>query len=168
MAVASGKVGKREQFKRSLRKMRQKLKEPPQVKFMDKFSFTLGVLMIVVTEWILLKHPEKFMQLYTSTFAGLVVWRIFDFYKKGYILYMLDLCYYVNLSIFLQAFTDPENRAWFDINYCFAMGFVISAIVTWGNSLVFQSMDKLTSCFIHVMPSLCVHAMRYYLADMFR
>ena len=35
------------------------------------------------------------------------------------------------------------------------------AIVVWQNSLVFHSLDKLTSILIHAMPGLTLHLYRY-------
>ena len=132
MTITPEKCDKREKMKRSIRDVRQKLRQTrtPQVKTIDKISFTLGVLLIVITQWILLTYPKKFISYYTLIFVGLMVWRIFDYYRNGHIIYLLGFCYYVNISIILQAFTDPANKAWFDINYCFASGYVITAIIT--------------------------------------
>lgn len=41
------------------------------------------------------------------------------------------------------------------------MGVLMLAIVVWQNSLVFHSLDKLTSIFIHVFPPLTLHLYRW-------
>jgi hypothetical protein len=41
------------------------------------------------------------------------------------------------------------------------MGVLMLAIVVWQNSLVFHSLDKLTSILIHAMPGLTLHLYRY-------
>ena len=46
-------------------------------------------------------------------------------------------------------------------NYVLSMGVLMMAIVVWQNSLVFHSLDKLTSIFIHVFPPLTLHLYRY-------
>jgi hypothetical protein len=43
------------------------------------------------------------------------------------------------------------------------MGVLMLAIVVWQNSLVFHSLDKLTSILIHAMPGLTLHLYRYIL-----
>ena len=45
-------------------------------------------------------------------------------------------------------------------NYVLSMGVVMLAIVVWQNSLVFHSLDKLTSILIHSMPGLTLHLYR--------
>ena len=40
------------------------------------------------------------------------------------------------------------------------MGTLMSAVVMWQNSLVFHSLDKLTSFFLHFFPPLHLHLFR--------
>ena len=75
-------------------------------------------------------------------------------------LFMLDFCYYMNLSVAVQVNLFPNNLLWFKVNYVLCMGCLMIAIVTWQNSLVFHSIDKLTSIFLHVFPPLTMHLYR--------
>jgi hypothetical protein len=47
----------------------------------------------------------------------------------------------------------PANTVFFTSCYLLTMGPLASAIVTWRNSLVFHSLDKVTSLFIHICVS---------------
>ena len=61
----------------------------------------------------------------------------------------------------VQMYKYPSNgqlgRALFSI----ASGPLAGAIVMWRNSLVFHSMDKMTSMFIHILPSLVTFSKRW-------
>ena len=74
---------------------------------------------------------------------------------------MLDFCYFMNVSVLAQCFLFPDHVAWYKANYVLCMGVLMNAIVVWQNSLVFHSIDKLTSIYIHVLPPLTVHLYRW-------
>ena len=127
----------------------------------NKISFSLGILTIFSTQWILLTCPHQFKHFYALVFVALFLMRAVKYYGKGYEMFMLDLCYCVNWSILFQLYLDPENSTWFDINYGLAMGPIMHAILVFGFSLVLHSVEKMTCCAIHVLPPLFVHAIRY-------
>jgi len=147
------------------KRIRDHMKETPQVKMIDKFSFTLGVLAIVFSEWCLLRKPNIFPSFYLGLMTLLLIWRYVDYKAQKYELFMLDFCYFVNASVMLQSLAFPDNRVWFDVNYVMCTGPVCMAIVVWHNSLVFHSLDKVTSYFLHVMPTLVVHGIRWNTID---
>ena len=107
--------------------------------------------------------------------------RFQDYYAQKYHLFMLDFCYFMNLSVIVQTSIYPENMLWFKVsealcidfshrpyilqrpnqaNYVLCLGTLGSAIVMWQNSLVFHSLDKLTSFFLHFFPPLHLHLFR--------
>ena len=45
-------------------------------------------------------------------------------------------------------------------NYILCMGPLMFAIIVWKNSLVFHSLDKLTSFFLHAFPPITIHLLR--------
>ena len=57
---------------------------------------------------------------------------------------------------FLSPTLQRPNQA----NYVLCLGTLGSAIVMWQNSLVFHSLDKLTSFFLHFFPPLHLHLFR--------
>ena len=125
-----------------------------------RIAFSVGILVITLTQWTLLTCPEQFKHFYALVYASLFLKRFVRYYSRGYEMWLLDFCYYANTSIMLQPYVDPGNRTWFDINYCMAMGPVMHAIVVFGNSLALHSVEKFTCCVIHALPALCVHAIR--------
>lgn len=75
----------------------------------------------------------------------------------------LDFCYFVNvLSAIGMVYPEP----WFlKLNFVFANGPLAWAILAWRNSLVFHSVDKITSVFIHAFPALLTYCWRWDFLD---
>ena len=82
--------------------IRKHMKEVPQVKMTDKISFTMGVITIVGSEWLALRHPEMFPLFYYFVMTMLLVWRWITYSRDKYQFFMLDICYFVNLSVIIQ------------------------------------------------------------------
>jgi len=143
------------------KRIRDHMKEVPQVKMIDKLSFTFGVLTICGSEWLALRHADWFPLYYYFIMTMLLVWRLITYSKDKYQLFMLDFCYFVNLSVALQTAFFPTDINWFKANYILCMGPLMFAIIVWKNSLVFHSLDKLTSFFLHAFPPLTVHLFRW-------
>ena len=80
--------------------------------------------------------------------------RYYDYCLQKAELFMLDFCYFVNFSVVLQTAFFPDNLFWFKANYVLCMGPICIAIMVWKNSLVFHSLDKLTSFFLHAFPTM--------------
>ena len=90
----------------------------------------------------------------------LLVYRYIDYSATKSQLYMMDYCYFVNLSVALQVLLYPNNLQWFQANYVMCLGPICVAIVVWHNSLVFHSLDKVTSFFLHAFPPIVMHLHR--------
>jgi len=142
-------------------RIRDYIKGVPQVKFIDKLSFMFGVMCIVLTEFLALREPQWFTMFHATIMAFLMAYRFQDYYAQKYHLFMLDFCYFMNLSVIVQTSLYPDNLPWFKANYVLCMGTLMSAIVMWQNSLVFHSLDKLTSFFLHFFPPLHLHLFRW-------
>ena len=100
----------------------------------DKLSFTFGVLCICGSEWLTLRHADWFPLYYSVVMTCLLLWRLITYTKDKYQLFMLghtsfrlrlvkitsdflhsDLCYFVNLSVFLQTTFYLDNINWFKV-----------------------------------------------------
>ena len=84
--------------------------------------------------------------------------------------FMVDFCYFLNLSTWLQTMACPNDKytehceIWFKSNFVMSMGPISFAIVAWQNSLVFHSIDKVTSFALHILPGICyfrIYLMRF-------
>jgi hypothetical protein len=74
-----------------------------------------------------------------------------------------DFCYYTNF-LCLVALVYPST-ALRQLVFLYAMGPLAWAIAAWRNSLVFHSIDKITSVFIHAFPGLLAFSWRWSLKD---
>ena len=43
--------------------------------------------------------------------------RFQDYYAQKYHLFMLDFCYFMNLSVIVQTSLYPDNMPWFKVRY---------------------------------------------------
>ena len=137
------------------------MEETPQVKLKDKFSFTLGILTICITEWLATRYPEYFIYFWIPLTIILWIHRFVDYSAHKFELFMLDFCYFINISVAIQIIFYPNNLEWFQANYVLTTGPIFFAIIVWRNSLVFHDLDKLTSFFLHAFPPIIMHMYRW-------
>ena len=71
------------------KRIRDHMREVPQVKMIDKLSFTFGVLCICGSEWLALRHAEWFPLYYFSIMSTLLLWRLVTYTKDKFQLFML-------------------------------------------------------------------------------
>ncbi|XP_009625843.1 glycerophosphocholine acyltransferase 1-like isoform X2 [Nicotiana tomentosiformis] len=63
-----------------------------------------------------------------------------------------DLCYYANTIFLIMLLAFPTNERFFMVCFSFAEGRLAWALIVWRCSLVFSSVDKTGSVFIHLLP----------------
>lgn len=96
---------------------------------------------------------------YTLQLAWFLPLRYYQYHQKGYHYFLADLCYFVNILLLLSLWVFPNSRRLFLSTYCLAYGNNAVAIAMWRNSMVFHSLDKVTSLFIHIMPPVTLHCL---------
>jgi len=130
---------------------------------LDKVSFTLGVLGIAVTEWVMLVHPALFRYFYPAVIAPQLGLRYVLYRRAKWHYFLIDFCYWVNFLAFCLL-TGPlaSSRTLWHIVFVCANGPLLAAIITWRNSLVFHSIDKVTSVYVHLFPPLLTWCERWH------
>ena len=124
---------------------------------------------------------------YTALSAYLFPIRIYEYRKKHYSLFLADLCCeygpaalvmchpltalltidpiastdIVNIMCLAYIWIWPSSTVLFVACYCLSHGPLCTAIATWRNSLVFHSVDKVTSLFIHIYPPFVFTVLRH-------
>ena len=93
--------------------------------------------------------------------TSMVVCRYLEYSRDKCQLFMLDLCYWVNLSVLAQLHLAPAHAAWFLANYSLSLGSLVAAMVVWQNSLVLHNLSKLTSLLLHAFAPLTCHLVRW-------
>jgi hypothetical protein len=125
----------------------------------EKVSFIAGVLNIFISGYLIGAHPDRFYYWFTAQFCYFMPIRWYTYHRKGYHYFLADLCYFVNLLCLLSIWVAPRSKRLFISTYCLAYGNNAVAIAMWRNSLVFHSLDKVTSLFIHIMPPVTLHCL---------
>lgn len=131
----------------------------------EKVSFIAGVMNIFISGYLVGAHPEWFHYWYTAQLLYFMPIRFYTYHKRGYHYFLADLCYFVNLLTVLSIWVFPGSKRLFISTYCLAFGNNAVAIAMWRNSLVFHSLDKVTSLFIHIMPCVTLHCLVHLISD---
>lgn len=127
----------------------------------EKISFIAGVMNIFISGYIMGACPEYFYWWYTAQLAYFMPIRLYTYHKRGYHYFLADLCYFVNMLSMLSIWIFPQSKRLFIGTYCLSYGNNAVAIAMWRNSLVFHSMDKVVSVFIHIMPPVTFHCLAH-------
>ncbi|KAI5808772.1 hypothetical protein DFH27DRAFT_598380 [Peziza echinospora] len=133
----------------------------------EKISFVVGVSNIFITGFLVGGYPDWIHIWYSLQLVYFMPIRYYSYHKMGYHYFLADLCYFVNVLLLLSIWVFPNSRRLFISTYCLAYGNNAWAIAMWRNSLVFHSLDKVTSLFIHIMPPLVLHSMVHQLDPAF-
>ena len=144
-------------------RVRDFVRVPRVVRTLDKLSFTLGVLGIAVTEWVMLVHPAAFRYFYPAVIAPQLALRYVLYRRAKWHYFLFDFCYWVNFLAFcLLAGPLASSRVLWHVVFVCANGPLLAAIITWRNSLVFHSVDKVTSVYVHLFPPLLTWCERWH------
>lgn len=138
-----------------------------RVKLVDTASFTLGVFGVMFAEFLLFLHPATFPWFYLITLTLLMLLRFTTYKAINNHFFMLDFCYFMQLSTVLNSLLCSSSSdqgfciAWLKSNFVLSHGPIAIAILAWQNSVVFHSLDKMTSFYIHIMPALTCYLLRW-------
>jgi len=82
--------------------------------------------------------------------------------KQNWHYFLLDFCYFANLCLLLYLFFFQTSGILFVLCFGMANGPLSWAVPTWRNSMVFHSLDKVTSVFIHIGPPVVTYSIRWF------
>ncbi len=85
MAVTGDKSG--------VTRVRDFVKLPRAVQTIDKVSFTLGVVGLLVTQFVATEFPEFFHLYYLATAPGIFAYRAYQYYSIKYHYFLIGFCY---------------------------------------------------------------------------
>lgn len=138
------------------------MKSEPFLRAKDKFSFLVGVLLLMLTEYLFISYPSYLYVAYTIILVPLLMWRFITYHQQKHHYFLLDFCYFANLLTLLWLYKWPHNLALFKVTFALTSGPLLMAVVAWSNSLVFHDIDRITSLFIHLYPPLVFYAERWH------
>ena len=102
------------------RSIRRHIQEPPQIKFIDKISFTLSVLTLLLSELFLLSYPRLFKFFYAAMLIPLMIARYIDYKDKKYHFFMFDFCYFINFVSISHIFFFPNRYNPYNDTYSYS------------------------------------------------
>lgn len=149
----------RRRLKKSMDGLNKRWSETVSISVKEKVSFISAVLNVFISGYLIGAVPAYFYYWFTAQLCYFMPVRLITYHKKGYHYFLADLCYFVNALLLLSIWVFPRSKRLFIATYCLAYGNNAIAIIMWRNSLVFHSMDKVVSLFIHVMPPVTLHCM---------
>jgi Protein of unknown function (DUF2838) len=149
----------RARMKSSVDRLGRKWSDTATVTLREKMSFIAGVLNVFISGYLIGARPDAFYYWFTAQLCYFMPVRYYTYHKKGYHYFLADLCYFVNLLAILTIWVFPNSKRLFISTYCLAYGNNAIAIAMWRNSMVFHSLDKVTSLFIHIMPPVTLHCL---------
>ena len=143
-------------------RVRDYVKMPRTIQTIDKVSFTLGVVGLMLTQFVATEHPEYFWFYYLCSAPLVFIYRIIMYRMIKYHYFLIDFCYYANLACFVHILGAPTSGRLFRSVFAYSNGPILWAIPLWRNSLVFHSHDKVQSVFIHTAPAILTWCTRWY------
>lgn len=127
----------------------------------NRFSFVLGVIDMMIVVHIMSARPHIMPYYYTIKLFPMIMYRWHSYQKKHWHYFLLDFCYFANTAVLLYTWVFPHVPELFVICFALSNGPVLTAVVLFRNSLVFHSIDKMTSLHIHVGPTLVLYCIRW-------
>ena len=116
----------------------------------------VGVLgCFLVEAWALL-YPSTFSFCYVLCILPLLAMRVYLYASAGWY-FLIDFCYFANV-LRLPGCSLPGSIDAFRANFLLVSGPLAMAVPIWRNSLVFHSLDRVTSSYIHVLPPIFAFA----------
>ena len=105
---------------------------------------------IMMTVWLCGYNDQKLLKYwFVFTLSTMLITRIYSFYRKGYLLFMLEFCYAVNIASMFLIFFD-FGLVWI---YPFLHGPLMLFSLLSGDALILHDLDKSTSFAVHVFGS---------------
>jgi hypothetical protein len=135
---------------------------PGCLKMRDKIVFFGGVLNVILLAFFTSGVPWIMPWYYVVKAPILIGTRICLYFKDKFQYFLIDFCYWANLLLLVYLIFIPNSKELFVVCYALAHGPLAWAVCLFKNSLVFHSLDKITSCFIHCSPMLVTYCLRWY------
>lgn len=135
------------------------------LKLKDKIVFSAGVANVIFTPYLLAAHPTWFPAWYTLKALLLIGTRWWTYKALNWHYFLFDFCYFANVLHLLYLHVYPDSKLLFVLCWSFSFGPLAWAIPTWKNSMVFHSLDKITSLFIHLSPPMLMFCLRWNAHD---
>eukprot|EP00116_Pleurobrachia_bachei_P001856 sb/3462118/ len=134
----------------------------PTEDYRQKVIFTKSVLTLVLKTFATCAGQWLLPWYYALTCPTLIAWRIVTYWQCQFQYFCLDFCYFGNLIISLILWFRPSSPELCALQFSIAHGMLFLGAFSFRNSLVFHSVDKMTSTYIHTVPVLLTFGIRWF------
>ncbi|CAN1185844.1 Glycerophosphocholine acyltransferase 1 [Linum perenne] len=131
-------------------------------RFINKLTHFIGVFGFGGFCYLLGARPQDIPYVYCFFYVIFVPLRWIYYRFKKWHYYLLDFCYYANTIFLVNLLLYPKNEKFFMVCFSFAEGPLAWALIVWRCSLVFNSLDKLVSVLIHLLPGVVFFTIRWW------
>mmetsp|Transcript_10807 Transcript_10807/g.20697 ORF Transcript_10807/g.20697 Transcript_10807/m.20697 type:complete len:307 (-) Transcript_10807:198-1118(-) len=134
----------------------------------SRLAFVLGVLALSCLAQLLTHHPVVAGKVFSVAGGLTVVEKAVSYYFKGWHLFCLDFCYWVNLACIMVPAILPlgeVSRVAYSLIFLYGNGPVCIAVPIWNQSLVFHDFERIMSVGLHVWPMLFSYCVTWYPFD---
>eukprot|EP00899_Mesostigma_viride_P008243 jgi/Mesvir1/1741/Mv21192-RA.1 len=132
------------------------------IKLRDKAAFVLGTLNLCLYSYVLGASPQRFPELYSYYAVVLFLLRLINYRLERQHYFLYDFCYFANVMLLAYLWLLPQNGLFFNVLFVYTSGPLALSIIAFRNSLVFHSLDKMTSVFMHLSPALVTWSLRWF------
>lgn len=136
-----------------IRRAKERTEKPNFILRKDEITFIFGVLRIMIECFVAGRYPCYYPNVNVTLQIIFFSLRFIYYKSLGYHYFMVEFCYYTNLLLVLFTFFYPDYPALYYAVFGFSFGPLILAVVLFHNALVFHSIEKTTSNFLHLSPA---------------
>lgn len=139
-----------------------------RLKTLDQAMFTLSIVHISVTMYLMGAKPLQFHIWHTINCIVLLTirWWTFRRWRQHYFLY--DFCYWANIYSIVYVFFRPYRPEMFQVLFMIANGPLAWSILAFSSKVVFHSLSQMTSVFIHFSPMALTFCLRWNTSEHFK
>ncbi|CAD7703002.1 unnamed protein product [Ostreobium quekettii] len=133
-----------------------------RIKFGDKIAFVLGTVNLWLCAYWLGCCRSTFHKTYSAKAVFLFTTRFLLYKQQKMHYYFFDFCYFANGLLLFSLWVMPTSAFLFKVCFAYNTGILAWSILAFRNSLVFHSLDKVTSLFLHYEPMIVSWTLRWY------
>jgi len=155
-------AGKKKMDRMRRRTIHKLKKLEPEENYRLKLTFTKSVMTLVLKTWAVCAGQWLLPWYYSITCPALIIWRVYSYWQHQWQYFCLDFCYFGNTIIAIILWLFPGCPEMFAVQFSLAHGMLYLGAFSFYNSLVFHSVDKMTSTYIHTVPVLLTFGIRWF------
>ncbi|CAH8549449.1 unnamed protein product [Schistosoma rodhaini] len=133
-----------------------------QMKLCEKLCFVGAMAFLLTTMCFAIIRPALVLYSFSFLFILLYFLRVYNYWRNKYLLFMLDPCYFTNFASLIFIWLLPHSHAMQLFHFGLANSLAFGGAFLFRNTLALHDIQRLTSCFIHILPALFSFLIRWH------